>query len=154
MAEQQQPNGSGPVTNGNPDGTTPPGIGGVLPETAESLTEKQKATFLKSPEVARFWEAVKRLPAYTRFVAAVVRDPEVPRQAKVVLGIGGAYAVSPIDLVPGVIPVAGQMDDLYALLTGIQQSLRMMPADVAQKHLDAAKITPWEIDGDLASTLR
>jgi len=80
-----------------------------------------------------------------------VRDPDVPTSAKVVLGVGGGYAVSPIDLVPGVIPVAGQMDDLYAMLTAIQQSLKRMPDDLARKHLDAAGITRELIDGDLAS---
>jgi uncharacterized membrane protein YkvA (DUF1232 family) len=123
----------------------------ALPEVASSMNDEEKTTFMKSPEVARFWESVKHLPTYGKFVAKVVRDPDVPRSAKVVLGVGGGYAVSPIDLVPGVIPVAGQMDDLYAMLTAIQQSLKLMPDDVAQKHLDAAGITRDTIDGDLAA---
>lgn len=104
-----------------------------------------------SPELKRFWEAVKRLPAYARLATAIVRDPEVPKGAKAVLGLGGGYAISPIDLIPGIIPVAGQMDDLYAVLTSLQQSLKRMPEDLAQKHLDGAGVTREQIDDDLAA---
>ena len=104
-----------------------------------------------SPELKRFWEAVKHLPAYAKLATAILRDPEVPKGAKGVLGLGGGYALSPIDLVPGIIPVAGQMDDLYVILTGLQQSLKRMPDDVAQKHLDGAGVTREGIDDDLAA---
>jgi uncharacterized membrane protein YkvA (DUF1232 family) len=104
-----------------------------------------------SPELKRFWEAVKHLPAYARLATAIVRDPEVPNGAKAVLGLGGGYALSPIDLIPGIIPVAGQMDDLYAILVALQQSLKRMPDDLAQKHLDGAGVTREQIAGDLAA---
>lgn len=104
-----------------------------------------------SPELKRFWEAVKHLPAYAKLATAIVRDPDVPMGAKGVLGLGGGYALSPIDLIPGIIPVAGQMDDVYAILTALQQSLKRMPDDVAQKHLDAAGVTREQIDDDLAA---
>lgn len=104
-----------------------------------------------SPEIKRFWEAVKRLPAYAKLATAILRDPDVPNGAKGVLGLGGGYALSPIDLIPGIIPVAGQMDDVYAILTALQQSLKRMPDDLAQKHLDANGVTREHIDEDLAA---
>lgn len=104
-----------------------------------------------SPELRRFWEAVKHLPAYAKLATSILRDPEVPKGAKAVLGLGGGYALSPIDLIPGIIPVAGQMDDLYAILTALQQSLKRMPDDLAQKHLDGAGVTRERIEGDLAA---
>jgi uncharacterized membrane protein YkvA (DUF1232 family) len=150
MTDSSEPNGTTPAANGQTSDDDA-SIIKALPEATSSMSEEEKTTFMKSPEVARFWEAVKHLPAYGKFVAKVVRDPDVPKSAKVVLGVGGGYAVSPIDLVPGVIPVAGQMDDVYAMLTAIQQSLKRMPDDIAQKHLDAAGITRDMIDGDLAA---
>lgn len=39
-------------------------------------------------------------------------DPRVPREDKLVAGAAAAYLVSPVDLVPGVIPALGQLDDL------------------------------------------
>lgn len=118
---------------------------------AETAVEPDDDTGKVSPELKRFWEAVKHLPAYARLVTTIVCDPEVPTGAKAVLGLGGGYAISPIDLVPGVIPVAGQMDDLYAVLTALQQSLKRMPDDLAQKHLDGAGVTREQIDDDLAA---
>jgi uncharacterized membrane protein YkvA (DUF1232 family) len=102
-----------------------------------------------SDAMRRFWEAVKRLPAYIKLVARIARDPDVPKQAKAVLAVGGGYAVSPIDLVPGVIPVAGQLDDMYVLLTAIQKSLKMMPAEIADRNLALAHVSRQEIDADL-----
>lgn len=99
----------------------------------------------------RFWEAVKRLPAYVRLVAAMAKDPDVPVTVKGILGAGSAYVVSPVDLVPGVIPVAGQLDDLYVLLTAIQQSLKRMPEEVANRHLSEAGVSRSDIDDDLKS---
>lgn len=107
----------------------------------------------RTPEVQRFWEAVKRLPTYVKLAAAIIRDPEVPKSTKALLGVGGAYAVSPIDLVPGVIPVAGQMDDMYVLLFGLQQTLRRMDPQVAARHLDAFGLTTAHIDEDLNSVI-
>lgn len=102
-----------------------------------------------SDELQRFWEAVKRLPAYVRLSAAILRDPDLPRDAKIRLGIGGGYALSPIDLVPGIIPVAGQMDDLYAVLTGLKYAIARLDEVDAQRHLDAAGIRSNDIDNDL-----
>jgi uncharacterized membrane protein YkvA (DUF1232 family) len=101
-----------------------------------------------------FWFGLKRLPAYLKLAAAMGRDPRVPKSAKAVLVTGGAYAVSPIDLVPGIIPVAGQLDDLYVILTAIQQAVRLTPDAVAAEHLAKTGITPENITHDLASVRR
>lgn len=97
----------------------------------------------------RFAAMVKRLPQYLRLATAILKDPDVPKSSKALLGLGGAYAVSPIDLVPGIIPVAGQLDDAYMLLIGLRQSLRGMPKDRAQMHLNAAGIEMTHIDEDI-----
>lgn len=144
MTERQQPDDTAASQNGS---GVPESPEQDLPVLAEEELNEKEAT----PELKRFWEAVKHLPAYAKLATAIVRDPDVPRSAKVVLGIGGGYALSPIDLVPGIIPVVGQMDDVYAMLTALQQSLKRMPEDLAQKHLDAMEIPQEQIDDDLAS---
>src|SRR5690606_11747919 len=68
-------------------------------------------------DLAPVWALIKRLPAYMRLSANLARDPRVPKTAKASLALGGIYVVSPVDLIPGIIPVAGQLDDLYVLLT-------------------------------------
>jgi len=101
------------------------------------------------PVLGPYLSMVTRLPVYVRLAADLARDPEVPASAKASLVAAGAYAISPIDLVPGIIPVAGQMDDLAALLLGIRFAIRRTPKEVAVPHLERAGITPQQLDEDL-----
>ncbi|MGC4106655.1 MAG: DUF1232 domain-containing protein [Thermomicrobiales bacterium] len=104
----------------------------------------------EKPVLGAFWDVVKRTPSYARLIAAMSRDPEIPMQAKASLAIGGAYLVSPIDLIPGIIPVAGQIDDLYVVLTAVQIALRSSPPDAVRRHLAAQGLHHDQIDHDLA----
>jgi uncharacterized membrane protein YkvA (DUF1232 family) len=104
-------------------------------------------------EFGPLWDLIKRLPTYVRLSAAMARDPRVPKAAKASLAIGGIYVVSPIDLIPGLIPIAGQLDDLYVVLTGLQQAMRLSPGPVVEEHLADVGLSPTSIDDDLA-TLR
>jgi uncharacterized membrane protein YkvA (DUF1232 family) len=101
-----------------------------------------------------FWVSVKRLPTYARLVAALARDPRVPNRARAMLAVGGAYLVSPIDLVPGIIPVAGQLDDMYIVLMAVRQALRMAPKEVADEYLERYQLDDSVIDEDLAAIRR
>lgn len=78
-----------------------------------------------------------------------MRDPAVPRGRKVALAGGIVYLLLPIDLIPGIIPVAGQLDDLAALLLGIRHALRGCSPEVAQAHLRRADLTESALDADL-----
>lgn len=101
--------------------------------------------------LAAFWQTVKRLPAYVRLSAALARDRRVPHGARAVLVVGGVYTVSPIDLVPGIIPVAGQIDDVYVVLMAIRQALRMVPDEVGEEYLERYQLDVATIDSDLAA---
>ena len=103
------------------------------------------------PVLGPYLAMVTRLPMYARLGTDLARDPDVPASAKASLVAAGAYAISPIDLVPGIIPVAGQMDDLAALLLAIRFAVRMTPKEVAVPHLERAGITSQQIDEDLTA---
>jgi uncharacterized membrane protein YkvA (DUF1232 family) len=103
------------------------------------------------PIVGPYLEMVTRLPSYARLGADLARDPDVPAAAKASLVAAGAYAVSPIDLVPGIVPVAGQMDDLAALLLAIRFAIKLTPKDVAIPHLERSGITVQQIDDDITA---
>ena len=100
--------------------------------------------------VARLGETLGRLPRYLKLARALARDPALPRWRKVALGAGVVYLASPIDLVPGVIPVAGQLDDLAAVLLGLRVALRGCTPEAAAAHLAAAGIDEDDIGRDLA----
>ncbi|MEO6027230.1 MAG: YkvA family protein [Candidatus Binatia bacterium] len=58
------------------------------------------------------------------------RDPRVPWYAKALAACVVAYALSPIDLIPDVIPVLGYLDDLVLVPLGVLAVRRMIPATV------------------------
>jgi uncharacterized membrane protein YkvA (DUF1232 family) len=65
---------------------------------------------------------------YALYVA--YRDPRVPWYARLVAALVVAYAFSPLDLIPDVVPVLGYLDDLILLPLGIALALRLIPAVV------------------------
>lgn len=119
--------------------------------TARKVHVPHRSASPERPSVEPMWKLVRRLPRYARLTAALARDPRVPRSAKAMLAIGGLYLVSPIDLVPGIIPVAGQLDDLYVVLTGLQRAIRTSPDDVIDEHLAAVELERSCVDDDLAT---
>ncbi|WP_370161735.1 YkvA family protein [Limimaricola soesokkakensis] len=66
------------------------------------------------------------------------RDRRTPLAAKLVAGAVAAYALSPIDLIPDVIPVLGQLDDLLIVPLGIMLALRLIPAPLMREFREAA----------------
>jgi uncharacterized membrane protein YkvA (DUF1232 family) len=57
-------------------------------------------------------QLLRALPDLVRLIARLVRDPTLPRAAKVALAAVMVYLASPIDLVPDFIPLVGYLDDL------------------------------------------
>jgi uncharacterized membrane protein YkvA (DUF1232 family) len=99
--------------------------------------------------LARLAGTVARLPRYLKLAQALARDPAVPARSKAALTAGVAYCLSPVDLIPGIVPVLGQLDDLGALLLGLRVALRSCPDAVAAPHLAAAGLTAATLDADL-----
>lgn len=102
-----------------------------------------------SPALDRFWAVVRRLPRYIFLGTNLVRDDRVPRRVKATIAVGGIYAISPIDLIPGIIPVAGQIDDLVVLLLALRRAVRTCAPEVAEEHLRRAGLTVEDFDNDL-----
>ena len=50
-----------------------------------------------------------------------------------------AYLLLPWDLVPDVIPVLGQLDDLAVLLLGMQLFIELCPKGIVQEHLQGTR---------------
>ena len=73
--------------------------------------------------VARLAETLGRVPRYLVLARSLAGDPSISRWRKAALAAGIVYLASPIDLVPGIIPVAGQLDDLAAALLGLRTAL-------------------------------
>lgn len=126
----------------------------IPPEPFEPVRGPGASADAPGTEASTFdpmWQLIKRLPAYARLSAALARDPRIPKSAKAMLVAGGAYLVSPIDLVPGFIPVAGQLDDLYVVLMGLRQAIRTSPPDVIEEHFARVGLPTTIVDEDLTA---
>jgi uncharacterized membrane protein YkvA (DUF1232 family) len=96
----------------------------------------------------------RRLPGYYRLAWRLVRDPRVPSPARRWLVGAGIYNLSPVDLVPGIIPVLGQLDEYAVLLLAVRKALRAAPEEVRREHLERAKSSEAQIDQDLREMRR
>ena len=79
-------------------------------------------------------EAVVAVPNLIRLVRDLLGDSRVPRRSKVALGAAIAYVVSPVDLIPEVIPVAGVADDLLVLCFAINHLVSVAGEEVVLEH--------------------
>lgn len=72
---------------------------------------------------------------FTLFYA--FRDDRTPWYAKMTSIISVIYLLSPADIVPDIIPLAGYIDDLFVVPFLVNISTRLLPADV--KRIAEAK---------------
>jgi uncharacterized membrane protein YkvA (DUF1232 family) len=74
------------------------------------------------------------LPDCAVLCRRLLADPRVPRASKLALAVLVAYLLSPIDLVPDFIPVAGQLDDAILLWLVLRGIVRRAGPDVVAEH--------------------
>jgi uncharacterized membrane protein YkvA (DUF1232 family) len=99
-------------------------------------------------------DLVRRLPRYARLAWRLGHDRTLSRSRRAAVVGAAAYLASPVDLVPGIIPVAGQLDDAAIGLLALRLALRGLPATAQAAHLEAVDIAPEDIDRDLATVRR
>ena len=80
----------------------------------------------------RWKQTVKKLKRDILALYWVAHDPRTPRWIKGLVIAIVAYAFSPIDLIPDMIPVLGQLDDLILLPLGIALVIYLLPADILE----------------------
>lgn len=91
-------------------------------------------------------DAVMMMPNIVKLVGRLLRDPRVPRRAKITLGLAAAYVASPIDLIPEVIPVVGWADDVVLMMFALDSLIERAGPEVVAEH--------WDGPGDLLSLVR
>jgi uncharacterized membrane protein YkvA (DUF1232 family) len=83
-----------------------------------------------------FWRMLRHLPILVRLIFRLLRDPRVPMLGKIVLFLGVAYTIWPIDVIPDLlIPVLGSFDDVAVLLLCARYFFHRTPPAVMQEHL-------------------
>jgi uncharacterized membrane protein YkvA (DUF1232 family) len=74
------------------------------------------------------------LPNLVLLFRGLARDPRVPRRSRLLLLFGLLWVLSPIDLIPEFIPVAGPLDDAIVAVLVLRHVLRRAGRAVVSSH--------------------
>jgi uncharacterized membrane protein YkvA (DUF1232 family) len=85
------------------------------------------------------------LPNCIRLVRRLRSRPEIPRRARVAVVVAGLWVLSPVDLIPEVLPIIGPLDDVVVVALALRYAARRVPRNVL---LDA-----WDGDPRLLERL-
>jgi uncharacterized membrane protein YkvA (DUF1232 family) len=84
--------------------------------------------------LARRLQIVRLLWRNGHLAWRLVRDPRTPLIPKLILGASLLYVLSPLDIVPDVVPVLGQLDDVAALALGLELFFKYVPDWLRREH--------------------
>jgi len=74
------------------------------------------------------------VPQSVRLVAALYRDPNVPRSFRWRLRVAFLYNIQPINLIPDFIPVIGFADNVIVLVWALRSSVRVAGPEVIERN--------------------
>lgn len=83
-------------------------------------------------------ERAEELEAEVHTLYLAFRTDRTPRSAKVVIALVVAYAVSPIDPIPDVIPGLGYVDELVVLPVGVVIARWLIPEEIIDECRERA----------------
>ena len=83
-----------------------------------------------TPNSGLIMQVINRL----RLVARLLGDKRVPIYLKVLPFAGLVYLIWPLDLLPDLTPIIGQIDDLGVLILGVETFIRLSPQNVVAEH--------------------
>lgn len=89
--------------------------------------------FGKNPSVAKAGGLMAVLKQ-GRLAYRLLRDERVPMVAKMVLPATLVYLASPIDLIPDIFPLLGQVDDIGLLILGMVAFIKLCPQHLVDEH--------------------
>lgn len=92
------------------------------------------AALLAFGRVSAAKELVGLVPNLLLLFKDLVRDPRVPRSAKLWLGFAAVWLASPIDLLPEFLPVVGPLDDAIVAAAVLRHLVRKAGSEVVYEH--------------------
>ena len=101
------------------DGALQQRIGSLALELARSLPQLQDSRHVRELKLMR----------------RLLLDERVPLWQKAIPVAAAVYLVSPVDLIPDVLPVVGQLDDLAVLLGSMRLFRSLVPPALIEEHL-------------------
>jgi len=89
------------------------------------------------------------LPRLAKLLAALLRDPRVPRYLKILTAGAVAYVGLPLDFLPDFVPAAGRIDDLLVILLILVQYMKSCPTEVFREHWNAIMGEDYNIEAEV-----
>jgi len=89
--------------------------------------------------LAKLRAVARNLVQEVRVCGLVLRDPRTPWLARILLGCGVAYALSPVDFIPDFLPVIGHVDDVIIVPLLIVLGLALVPKEVVVEHREKVR---------------
>jgi uncharacterized membrane protein YkvA (DUF1232 family) len=79
-------------------------------------------------------QGVRHIPAYLRLLGGLLFDARVATLDKVLVVGAIAFVLSPADIIPNMIPVLGELDDLFILTLALQHLVAHADEEVLRDH--------------------
>ena len=79
-------------------------------------------------------EGVRHIPAYLRLLGGLLFDARVATWDKVLVVGAIAFVLSPADIIPNMIPILGELDDLFILTLALQHLVAHADEQVLRDH--------------------
>lgn len=75
-----------------------------------------------------------------KLVFRLMLDRRIPLGLKLILPVAAIYLISPLDIVPDILPVLGRVDDILVILIALAIFLGMAPRKIVAEHLRGAPV--------------
>ena len=80
---------------------------------------------------------LRSLLSRARLTARLLREPLTPLAVKALAALPLLYVISPVDLLPDLVPILGQLDDIGVVLLAIEGFLSLVPSHLVDYHRKA-----------------
>jgi len=77
---------------------------------------------------------IRTVVANVRLSVRLLREPRVPLVRKAVLVFVALYFISPLDFIPDIMPIIGEVDDVAVGLLALQFFLQLCPPEAVAYH--------------------
>jgi uncharacterized membrane protein YkvA (DUF1232 family) len=78
---------------------------------------------------------IRQLPHFVQLYWRLIRDRRVSIWPKALLLLSFLYILSPVDIVPDVIPFIGEIDDLVLVILACRLFIYLCPPNVVREHV-------------------
>jgi uncharacterized membrane protein YkvA (DUF1232 family) len=86
------------------------------------------------PPMQGLIKTMSRLPDYARLVFGLLWDSRVSLLDRIMVAGSLVYLISPIDILPDVFPILGQIDDLFFIVFAMTRLFERAPRDAVLSH--------------------